>query len=248
MIEKKLVLNGRKSVLELLSNESLRELIQNIYLSSSQQQIISECQRLSVPYSIKPKNWLKNLQKEMNSKYSDVFASLKSKEQLTFSEILEELSRTDSPECIVMLDKLQDPYNFGAIIRTCVACGIKYIIYSSTNNVRLNSSVLKTSQGYALKLNLVMVPNLANALEKLKKLGFWSYGASLSSDSKTYYKAEFSSRSVILMGNEGDGISKLLESLVDWKIKIPLENNVDSLNVSVATGILLYEWIRQRAS
>lgn len=248
MIEKKLILNGKKSVQEVIRNESLRKLIQNVYLSSSQQQIISECKAFSVPYTIKPKSWLGTLQKNMNSKYSDVFASLNSKEQLSFQELLNELSESNSPECIVMLDKLQDPYNFGAIIRTCLAAGIKYIIYASTNNVRLNNSVLKTSQGYALRLNLVVVSNLANALERLKKLGFWSYAASLGTDSKTYYEIEFSPKSIILLGNEGSGISKHLESLVDWRIKIPLKNNVDSLNVSVANGILLYEWVRQHLS
>ncbi|RAO95124.1 23S rRNA (guanosine(2251)-2'-O)-methyltransferase RlmB [Mycoplasma wenyonii] len=246
MIEKKLLLNGRKGVLEVIRNESLRKLIQNVYLSSSQQQLISECKAFSIPYTIKTRNWLGMLQKNTNSKYSDVFASLHSKEQLSFQELIEELSTSDVPECIVMLDKLQDPYNFGAIIRTCLAAGIKYLIYSSTNNVRLNNSVLKTSQGYALQLNLVMVPNLANALERLKKLGFWSYAASLGPNSKSYYEVEFSPKSIILLGNEGTGISKHLESLVDWRIKIPLKNNVDSLNVSVANGILLYEWVRQQ--
>ncbi|AHC39846.1 rRNA methyltransferase [Mycoplasma ovis str. Michigan] len=248
MIEKRLILNGRKGLLEILKNDHLRKLIHNVYLSSSQQQIITECKSLSIPYTIKPKSWLKTLQQEMNAKYSDVFTSLNSKEQLTFPEILEELSQSNSPECIVMLDKLQDPYNFGAIIRTCLAAGVKYIIYSSANNVRLNNSVLKTSQGYALQLNLVMVSNLANALERLKKIGFWSYAASLTPNSKTYFEAEFNPRSIIIMGNEGTGISKHLESLVDWRIKIPLENNVDSLNVSVATGILLYEWVKQKNS
>ncbi|CCE66628.1 23S rRNA (guanosine(2251)-2'-O)-methyltransferase RlmB [Candidatus Mycoplasma haematominutum] len=244
----KLFLNGKKSVLEALQQEELRKLIANVFLPSSQRELLSECERLKVPYSLKSKSWLSTLQGETNSKYRDVFAFLNSKPQLTFQELLFELAKTDSPQLIVMVDKLQDSYNFGAILRTCVAAGVTYIIYSTTNNVRLNSIILKTSQGYALHANLIPVPNLANALEKLKKIGFWSYAASLREDSKCFSEVEFVPRSVLILGNEGKGISCRVEKLADWRVTIPLKNGVSSLNVSVAGGILIYEWVKQNGA
>ncbi|AFO51677.1 SpoU rRNA methylase family protein [Candidatus Mycoplasma haematolamae str. Purdue] len=244
-LDKKLVLNGKKSFLELLNQKELSKLIEHVYISSSQSFLISQCEEHNLPYSVKSKSFLSSLKKELNSKYSDVFAVLASKEQLTFPELLKKLSESQEPELIVMADKVQDPYNFGAVIRTCVGAGLNYLVYSTTNNVRLDSTVLKTSQGYAMKLNLIAVPNLTNALEKLKRLGFWSYGSCLSNDSKTYSSVEYSPRSVLVLGNEGQGISRLLESKVDWKISIPLAKEVDSLNVSVAAGILIYEYVRQ---
>ncbi|AGX89252.1 23S rRNA (guanosine(2251)-2'-O)-methyltransferase RlmB [Mycoplasma parvum] len=246
-LKKQLMLNGKKSVLEILKDNSLRKLIQHIYLTNNQTNLISMCKSLNIPYSIQNPAWLKALKKEFDSKYSNVFAVLNSKPQLSFEEFKKILLiKEKTPNLLLMVERIQDPYNFGAIIRTCLAAGINYLIYSSSNNTKLNNIVLKTSQGYALKMQLIQVKDLSKALQELKKLNFLSYAASLREPSKNYFSMKFHDRTIIVLGNEGFGISPKLEEHIDYRIKIPMHNNIESLNVSVANGILIYEVLRQQ--
>ncbi|ADX97839.1 23S rRNA (guanosine(2251)-2'-O)-methyltransferase RlmB [Mycoplasma suis] len=246
-IKKQLILNGKKSVLEILKDVELRKLIHHVYLTESQTSLISACKTLEIPYSLQNSAWLKSLQREFDAKYSNVFAVLNSRQQLSFEDFKQVLwkDQKNTSYLIVMVEKIQDPYNFGAIIRTCVAAGVNYIIYSSSNNTKLNNVVLKTSQGYALKMQLIQVKDLSKALAELKKFNFLSYAASLKSPSKNYFSVKYENRTIIVLGNEGEGISPRLENSVDYRIKIPMNNGVESLNVSVANGILIYEVLRQ---
>ena len=148
-------------------------------------------------------------------------------------------------DIVVILDHIEDPHNFGAIIRTCEAAGIKSIIIPKNRQVQINSTVMKTSVGTLDNMNVISVSNLSYAIEKLKANGFWIYGTALD-DSVDYRTVDYSGKIAIVVGNEGTGISKSILKSCDFLIKIPMYGKTNSLNASVAAGIAIYEVIRNR--
>ena len=148
-------------------------------------------------------------------------------------------------EVVVILDHLEDPHNFGAIIRTCEAAGIHSIILPKDRQVQVTSTVMKTSVGTVDQMNLVSVSNIVNAIEQLKKAGYWIVGTSLE-NSIDYREVDYHGKIVIVIGNEGSGISHLVSKKCDFLVKIPMYGKTNSLNASVAAGIMIYEVIRNR--
>ena len=145
---------------------------------------------------------------------------------------------------IVMLDHLEDPHNFGAIIRTCEASGVDYIIIPKNRSVEINSTVMKTSAGALNNVKIVEVSNLSNAIDKLKENGFWIYSADM--DGENYTNVKYDDKTVLVIGNEGKGISRIVREKSDFIISIPMVGKVNSLNASVAAAITIYEVVRQR--
>ena len=139
---------------------------------------------------------------------------------------------------LVMLDHLEDPHNFGAIIRTCVAAGIKEIIIPKDRSVKVTDTVVKTSAGMCDHLKIIMVNNLVDTLKKLQKMGYFVYAADMAG--QDYRDVSYSNKKVLVIGNEGKGISRLVKEQSDVVIKIPLSAEAESLNASVAAGILIY--------
>ena len=139
---------------------------------------------------------------------------------------------------VVILDHLEDPHNFGAIIRTCECAGIKHIIIPKDRSVRVNETVIKVSSGAISYVDIVMVPNLVNAINKLKDNGFFVYGADM--DGKDYLDVSYADKKVLVIGNEGKGISQIVSQNCDEIVSIPMEGNINSLNASVSAGILIY--------
>ncbi len=139
---------------------------------------------------------------------------------------------------VVILDHLEDPHNFGAIIRTCAAAGVKSIIIPKDRSVKVTDTVVKTSAGTINKVKIIMVSNLVDAINKLKKSNYYIYGAA--AEGEYYQTIDYSGKKVLIIGNEGKGISPLVKKNCDFLISIPLKNNVESLNASVAAGILIY--------
>lgn len=139
---------------------------------------------------------------------------------------------------IVMLDHLEDPHNFGAIIRTCECAGIKHIIIPKDRSVRVNETVIKVSSGAISYVDIIMVSNLTSTINKLKDYGFFVYGADM--DGTDYTSSDFSGKKVLVIGNEGKGISQIVSQSCDEIISIPMEGNINSLNASVSAGILIY--------
>ena len=146
---------------------------------------------------------------------------------------------------IVMLDHLEDPHNVGAIIRTCEAAGVDGIILPTDRQVQINSTVMKTSAGTLDNVNIVSVTNVANTIDKLKKAGFWIVGTALD-DSVDYREIDYSGKIVLIIGNEGSGMTNLVTKKCDYIAKIPMYGTTNSLNASVAAGIMIYEVIRNR--
>lgn len=149
---------------------------------------------------------------------------------------------TDS--VIVMLDHLEDPHNFGAIIRTCEAAGIKNIIIPKDRSVKVTSSVIKVSVGAIENVKIAVVNNLVNTIKELKQKGYWIIGTDMKGTD--YKKIDYSGKIVLVIGNEGKGLSRLTEENCDFIASIPMRGKVNSLNASVAAALIIYEAIRNR--
>ena len=146
---------------------------------------------------------------------------------------------------LVILDHLEDPHNLGAIIRTCEAAGVDGIIIPKDRQVQINSTVMKTSVGTLDNVDIASVVNIANTIDKLKEEGFWVVGTALE-DSVDYRDIDYSGKIALIIGNEGSGMTKLVTKKCDYIAKIPMYGTTNSLNASVAAGIMIYEVIRNR--
>ena len=139
---------------------------------------------------------------------------------------------------VVALDHLEDVHNFGAIIRTCEAAGVKNILIPKDRSVRINDVVMKTSAGALDRVHIVVVSNLCEALKKLQKKNYFVYSSFM--DGEDYRTLDYSGKKVLVIGNEGKGVSKVVENITDVRVGIPMTGKVNSLNASVAAGILIF--------
>ncbi|BAP39492.1 23S rRNA (guanosine(2251)-2'-O)-methyltransferase RlmB [Metamycoplasma canadense] len=154
--------------------------------------------------------------------------------------------KKDKPEIVLILDHIQDPQNLGAIIRSANVFGVNHIIIPKDRAVDVTPTVLKTSSGGFKNIKVIKVSSLFDAIEFLKKNDFWIYATSLNNKAKKISNIKFSLPTALIMGNEGTGVSKTLLKQADEIVYIEQnKNSVQSLNVSVATGICLYEVNKQ---
>ena len=145
---------------------------------------------------------------------------------------------------IVILDHLEDPHNFGAIIRTCEAAGVDGIIIPKDRSVEVNGTVMKTSVGTLDNMKIVSVTNLVQTMEYLKKKGYWITATDM--EGTDYKKIDYKGSCAIVIGSEGNGVSRLVLENSDFVASIPMKGNVNSLNASVAAGIVIFEASSQR--
>lgn len=141
-------------------------------------------------------------------------------------------------DLVLILDHLEDPHNFGAIIRTCASVGIKSIIIPKDRSVGVTDVVVKTSVGTINYVKIIMVNNLVATIKTLQKDGFFVYAASM--EGTDFRKIDYSDKVALVIGNEGSGVSRLVKESSDCLISIPMNKNVESLNASVAASILIY--------
>ena len=158
---------------------------------------------------------------------------------------LEELN--DNHNFVIVLDGITDTGNFGAIIRTAAAANADAIIVAHDNAAPINDQVLRSSAGTLGKTPIIKVTNLSSTIEKLKEVGFWFVTADSTGD-KDYTQVDYKYKTAIIMGSEDRGVSRLLKDKSDFKVKIPHSPDVESLNVSAATAVLVFEVLRQRKS
>ena len=163
-------------------------------------------------------------------------------EDYKYADIYDVISDEDS--LIVMLDHIEDPHNFGAIIRSCEAAGVDGIIIPSDRSVEVNSTVIKTSVGTTEKMKISRVTNLNSTIKLLKDKGYWIFGTDM--NGTDYTKLDYKGKTCIICGNEGSGMSKLVRENCDFIASIPMKGEVNSLNASVATAIIVFEAIKQR--
>lgn len=153
----------------------------------------------------------------------------------------------NKPLTVMILDRVTDPHNVGAIIRSCDQFGASLVIipsHNSANDIEGNEVIARTSAGSSAWVPVAIVNNLVRAAEQLKEAGFWVYGAD--AGGLTLGKIDFPARTCLIMGSEGTGLSQLLEKKCDEIVSIPTCGKIDSLNVSVAAGVLLYEVYRRQ--
>jgi 23S rRNA (guanosine2251-2'-O)-methyltransferase len=148
------------------------------------------------------------------------------------------LNDINNEEFIIVLDHLEDVHNFGAIIRSAEAAGVKSIIIPKDRSVRVNDIVMKTSCGAIDRVKIILVNNIVDALKKLQKENYFVYSSFMDGDD--YKKVDYSGKKILVIGNEGKGISKVVENITDFRIGIPMSGKVNSLNASVAAGILIF--------
>ena len=161
-------------------------------------------------------------------------------EDFSYTDYEDFLSVDDAK--IVILDHLQDPHNLGAIIRTCEAAGVLGIIIPKDRSVDINSTVMKTSAGALENVKIAKVTNLVNVIDELKDNGYWIVGTSLDGN-LDYRDVDYTGKIALIIGSEGDGMSKAVKDSCDYLTKIPMYGKINSLNASVAAGIMIYEMI-----
>jgi 23S rRNA (guanosine2251-2'-O)-methyltransferase len=148
---------------------------------------------------------------------------------------------------IVVLDGIEDPHNLGAILRTADAAGVHGVIRQSRRSAPLSGATAKASAGAVAHVRIADVVNIARAIDELKELNVWTVGLAADAPQR-YDQIDLTVPTAFVVGSEGEGLRRLVREKCDWLASIPMHGHVDSLNVSVATGIVLYEALRQRGA
>ena len=214
------------------SNKVVKLMVQKNF---SDESLLKLARDKNIPLEFVDQSLLASLSK--NGNHQGVIAEVKPFQYFSLEEIVKSSLKKPQP-LILILDEIEDPHNLGAIIRTCDAFGVDGIVLKNRNQVQINMTVVKVSTGAIDHVKICQVSNVSNAIRVLKENGFWIY----SSDglAKTNYDdLKYTGPTALIVGSEGSGISRLVLENSDFVIKIPMLGSVNSLNVSVATGILL---------
>lgn len=235
---------GRNAVLELL--KSGKE-IENILIAKGEREgsinhIIALCKENKIIIKNVDRKKLDFLAPGGN--HQGVVANIPAHEYSTVEQILEYAQEKGQDPFIIMCDEIEDSHNLGAIIRTAEACGAHGIIIPKRRNVGLNYIVAKTSCGALEYIKVARVTNLAATIEELKKKNIWVYAADM--DGQRWDKTDFSGGCCLVVGSEGNGVGRLIKGKCDVIVSLPMLGKVNSLNASVAAGVLMYEITKQR--
>ncbi len=234
---------GRNSVLELLMNAE-REVNKILIMkesnkNSKMEQIINIAKSRGIVYQFLPK--------EKFTQYKDfshqgVIAYVSPVKYVKLDEFL--LKKRENSK-IIITDGVEDPHNLGSIIRTAVCAGYEAVIIPSRRNAQINNTVEKSSAGAVNHIDIIMVNSLSSAINKLKDNNFWIIATDINAVDN-YYEIDYCNMNfAIVMGSENEGISSTVLKMADYKVKIPILNNFNSLNVSNAASIVMYESVKQ---
>ncbi len=199
--------------------------IKKIYVSSNE--IITYLKKNKLKYEIVPKN---RLDKMVNGNHQGVVIDIFDYDYYSLSDI--------TGDFVVILDHLEDPHNFGSIIRTCECAGIKEIIIPKDRSVLVNDTVVKVSVGAINHVKIILVSNLVNAINKLKEKGYFIYAADMQGEN--YSEVNYNDKKALVIGNEGKGISEIVRKNSDVIVSIPMKGKINSLNAAVSAAILIY--------
>lgn len=224
---------GRNTSLAALENKkAIKVFLQNGF---NEPKILEQIKKQNIVPQYIDLNHLNQISK--NANHQGVVVEVKPYEYCSVDEIIRSSKNKNQP-LVLILDEVEDPHNFGAILRSCDAFGVDGVIIKSRNQVPLNMTVAKVSTGAVDYVKVAQVSNLSAAIKKLKENNFWVYAAE-GSGSEDYSKVDYAGAVALVVGSEGRGISKLVLDNSDFVIKIPMTGHVNSLNVSVSVGILL---------
>ncbi len=227
---------GRNVAIELLQNPKK---VKKVFLQRGfdDQTIISllENSKLRVEYRDK-----KELDRLAETVHQGIMLDIEDYEYRSLDWLLEEQAHS----FVVILDHLEDPHNLGAIIRTSEAAGVDAIILPKDRGVKVTPTVMKVSAGALSNMDLCLVTNLTQTIQSLKEAGYWIVGTDL--EGQDYRAIDYTGKIALVIGNEGTGMSRLVRESCDFIASIPMKGKINSLNASVAAGIMIYEVVRNR--
>lgn len=221
------------------------ERIQQVYLQDKQQlpDIVKKLTQYGIKYDIVGRDSLDRMTER--GSHQGIVAQCAKAKSYSEEDLQQILTSISVPPLLLILDGVQDPHNLGACLRTADAAGVHAVIAPKDKSVGITPTVSKVACGAAETVPFVQVTNLARTLKWLKAEGVWLYGMSDDAE-KTVYQENFKTATGFIMGNEEKGMRHLTREHCDVLLKIPMQGSVSSLNVSVATGVCLYEVVRQR--
>ncbi|HTP69939.1 MAG TPA: 23S rRNA (guanosine(2251)-2'-O)-methyltransferase RlmB [Dongiaceae bacterium] len=208
------------------------------------EEIVQLARQRSIPIRFEDRAQLDRLANSRD--HQGVIAVASARAPATLEDILAAANASNGQRgLVILLDGVEDPHNLGAIIRTALAAGAHGIVIPERRAVGLTDTVARASAGALAHLPIAKVTNLARTMEELKEAGYWLVGLDEDAD-KTYTEVDYSSPTGIVMGGEGNGLHELTRKRCDFVVSLPTTGPVKSLNVSVATGVVLFEALRQR--
>ncbi|MDQ0063949.1 23S rRNA (guanosine(2251)-2'-O)-methyltransferase RlmB [Paenibacillus harenae] len=236
---------GKHPVLEAL--RSGRE-INKIWIADGAQKtltqpIVAEAKKLGIVVQFVDKRKLDSMVEGVA--HQGVVAQAAAFDYVEVEELLEIASKSGETPFILVLDEIEDPHNLGSILRTAECTGVHGVIIPKRRSASLTATVLKTSAGAAEHVPVARVTNLAQTIDKLKEAGVWVAGTDVSA-SQDVYKMKFDMPLAVVIGNESKGMGRLIKEKCDFLVKLPMLGRLNSLNASVAAGVLMYEVVRQR--
>ena len=236
---------GRHSVLEALkSGRSINRLfILHGMKEGAVREIIGLARERGIPFQEVERNYLDGLIKE---RHQGMVAEVSPYTYVEIEDIIQSARDKGEDPLVLILAELEDPHNFGAILRTAEAVGVHGVIIPKRRSVQLNATVAKVSSGAAEYVSVARVANLAQAVEVLKEFGLWVTGADMDGEN-SLWQASLAGPLAVVVGAEGHGIPRLLKEKCDFLTSIPMRGRISSLNASVAASVVLFEVMRQRA-
>ena len=241
------IIYGRNAVTEAIKSGMPinKVLISSGEISGSLKSIMALIKEKHIVYQFVDKNKLNDITGTKN--HHGVALYTAPAEYCDIDDILQKAKEANEPPFVIILDEIQDPHNFGAIIRTADAVGAHGIIIPKRRSVQLTGTVAKTSAGASAHVPIARVPNIPSAIDALKEAGLWIAGTDLTG-AVPFYKADFKGPIGIVIGSEGNGMGNLVTKKCDFIVTIPMKGEVSSLNASVAAGVVLYEVFKGRLS
>lgn len=241
---RELTIEGRNAVIEAFrSGKTIDRLfVQDGVKSGPISSIVREAKKTGTIFKYVPKERLDQISE--TKKHQGVVAYLAAYEYAEVEDILKNAEDKGEPPFIFMLDGIEDPHNLGAIIRTANLAGAHGVIIPKRRAAGLTAAAMKASAGALNYTPVAKVTNLGNTIEDLKKRGLWFVCADMGA--KSMYQVDFKGPVGLVIGGEGSGVGRLVKEKCDMAASIPMRGNIDSLNASVAAGVLAYEVVRQR--
>ena len=239
------IIEGRNAVIEALRTETT---IDKIYIAKGETDktlghIASKARDMGIVVVEADRRKLDNMSR--THAHQGVIALAAVREYVSVQSILEAAAEKGEAPLLVVCDEISDPHNLGAILRTAECAGAHGVIIPKRRSVGLTAVVAKTSAGAVSYMPVARVPNIAALLKDLKKQGVWVFGTA-AEGTTTLYDADLKGSAAIVIGSEGDGMSRLVAENCDFLVSIPMKGRISSLNASAAAAILLYEAVRQR--
>jgi len=238
-----LQLEGRKPVLEALKhNKPIDRLLIRKELSGTLKMIAAKARELGIVVTTVEREKLDAIAQSGN--HQGVIALCPAKEYVEVADILAYATSKNEQPFVVVLDGITDPHNYGAILRTIEAGGVHGVISCKRRAVGLTCAVSKASAGAIEHVNVARVTNISRTIEDLKKAGLWIVCAD--QEGTSLYESDLSGPVALVIGSEGEGVSRLVQEKSDFRVSIPMRGKISSLNASVAAGIMIYEVLRAR--